>query len=123
MASILVVEDNASLGVPLCSLLEADGHQVAYSQDAASAVAIAQSDATLDLALVDYWLEKENAAAVLATLCDKRPDMPVILITGGSPSVSVETTSWLGALDGIDDFLQKPFSQREIRAVIQKFCG
>lgn len=123
MASILLVEDSPSVSDPLRSLLENDGHQVTVHQDAASAVEFAQSDATLDLALVDYWLENETSEAVLAALRNKRPDVRVVLITGGSRNVSVETTRWLGALDGIDGFLQKPFSRREIQAVIRQFCG
>lgn len=123
MASILLVEDSPSVSDPLRGLLENDGHQVTVHQDAASAVEFAQSDATLDLALVDYWLENETSEAVLAALRNKRPDVRVVLITGGSRNVSVETTRWLGALDGIDGFLQKPFSRREIQAVIRQFCG
>lgn len=123
MASILLVEDSPSVSDPLRFLLESDGHHVAVYQDAASAVAFVQSNAPLHIAFVDYWLEKGTSESVLAELRDRRPDVCVILITGGSREVSVETTRWLGALDGIDGFLQKPFSRREIQTVIRQFCG
>ncbi|RCW84110.1 response regulator [Paracoccus lutimaris] len=123
MASILLLEDSPTVSDPLRSLLENDGHKVAVCQDAASAIAFIDRNETLDLALVDYWLEQGTAETVLTTLHDKRPDVRVVLITGGSRDVSVETTQWLGALDGIDGFLQKPFSRREIQAIIRQFCG
>lgn len=123
MASILVLEDSPTVSDPLRSLLESDGHEVAVCQDAASAMAFIDRNRALDLALVDYWLEHGTSESVLATLHDKRPDVRVVLITGGSRDVSVETTQWLGALDGIDGFLQKPFTRREIQAVIRQFCG
>ncbi|MFV0291781.1 MAG: response regulator [Paracoccus sp. (in: a-proteobacteria)] len=120
MSSILLVEDNLSISTPFQSLLEGDGHDVTVCRDASSAVTVAEGSTAMDIAFVDYWLAQGTSEPVLTALRAKRPDVHVILITGGSEEVSVETTRWLGALDGIDGFLQKPFSHREVRAIIDK---
>lgn len=120
MATILLVEDNPSITITLSGLLEADGHKVIACGDPATAVELVYGDAPMEVAFIDYWLANETAEPVLASLRKKRPTTPVILITGGSKNASVETTRWLGALDGIDGFLQKPFLRRDIQAVLRK---
>lgn len=120
MASVLLIEDDPSLSEPLCRILEGEGHEVILHEDAGSAVQLIKSDMTVDIALVDYWLAEGTSEAALALLHRERPDVRVVLITGGSKKVSVETTRWLGALDGIDEFLQKPFSRRDIQTTFKK---
>lgn len=121
MPSILLVEDNHATSEVFASFLDGQGHQVLVCENAASAIKFINSGTTIDIAFVDYWLVNETADSVLRALHDKYTGTPVILITGGSKDVSVETTKWLGALDGIQGFLQKPFSFREIEAIISKF--
>lgn len=118
MSCILLIEDNIGVSQSLQNLLENDNHTVSVCHDTAAAVELIGSDQHFDIAFVDYWLGRETAEQVLTALHDSRPDVHVILITGGSSAVSVEKTKWLGALDGIHGFLQKPFSVRELRAII-----
>lgn len=120
MAIILLVEDNQGIVLTLSQLLAADGHAVTACQDTRSAVEFVQGDQSLDVALVDYWLVDETAEPVLAALRSSRPGTPVVLITGGSHSATVETTRWLGAVEGIDGFLQKPFLRRDLQEALQR---
>lgn len=122
MVSILLVEDNPGISSPLRIFLELDHHQVTLHENAASAVAFIESDAPIDVALVDYWLVNETAEPILAALRTKRQNVAVALITGGNNDFTVETTRWLGALDGIDGFLQKPFTRRELQSLLEKLC-
>lgn len=120
MASILLVDDNELVVASLTDLLEADGHDVIAHMGVDPAVAFIESDAHVDVALVDYWLAGETAEQVLVSLRHARPGVAVVLITGGSETTSVETTRWLGVLDGIDGFLQKPFLREDLRALFEK---
>ena len=86
----------------------------------ASAVAFIEGGTHVDVALIDYWLSGETAEQVLVALRRTRPDVAVVLITGGSETASVETTRWLGVLDGIDGFLQKPFLREDLRLLFEK---
>lgn len=118
MSSILLVEDNPGIRENLITFLERDGHDTIAFDTVDGAVALIQGEASIDIAFVDYWLNSETAETVLDALRRLRPDVHVILITGGSKAVTVEKTKWLGALDGIDGFLQKPFSYRDLRKII-----
>lgn len=120
MPRILLVEDdqNASEVFQLC--LEGNGHVVVTCNDTCSAMAAIGAKNPIDIAFVDYWLAKETAESVLKFLSTTYPDLPVVLISGGSKSVSVETTKWLGAIDGAQGFLQKPFSVHDVEAMIAR---
>ena len=120
MASILLVDDNTLVIAALTDLLEADGHDVIAHEGVASAVAFIEGGTHVDVALIDYWLSGETAEQVLVALRRARPDVAVVLITGGSETASVETTRWLGVLDGIDGFLQKPFLREDLRLLFEK---
>ena len=120
MTLILLVEDNPSISNPLRLVFENEGHHVSLHDCAESAVEAISGDEPMELAVVDYWLGEGTDEPVQAALRDRRPEVRVLLISGGSPEVSVETTRWLGALDGIDGFLQKPFTRRDINAVFQR---
>ncbi|MFV0385938.1 response regulator [Paracoccus sp. (in: a-proteobacteria)] len=121
MSRILLVEDDLSASEVFRLCLEELGHEVAVCHDVPSAVAFIEGGEPVDIAFVDYWLVTETAEKVLKSLREKRAGVPVVLISGGSKTVSVETTKWLGAIDGAQGFLQKPFSVREIQALIRRF--
>lgn len=120
MSFVLLIEDSPSVSSPLRALLELDGYEVAVCEDAASAIELMETRARIDIALVDYWLEEGTAESALAALHARCPDACIVLITGGRSDVSVETTRWLGALDGIDGFLQKPFTRQDIQALFRR---
>lgn len=120
MAQILLVEDNPIISSQLRALLETDGDSVVECSEVATAIEMIEGEAHFDIAMVDYWLVGETAEPVLATLRAKRPDVCVVLITGGHDKISVETTRWLGATEGMHGFLQKPFSRADIRRLFKK---
>lgn len=121
MTLVLLVEDNPGVRSSLRELLELDGYEVAECPDVASSLDLIDRDARIDVAMVDYWLENETAEAVLAALRTKRPDVCVLLFTGGTDEITVETTRWLGASEGIHGFIQKPFLHKDIRELFRKF--
>lgn len=120
MTRILLVEDHPTISESLRLLLQHEGHDVALCKDADSALVALQDSTHPDVALVDYWLGAGTAEPVLKALRHGCPNVRVVLITGGSRDVGVETTRWLGALDGIDGFLQKPFTRSDIRTLFQR---
>ncbi len=120
MTSVFVVEDNPDASEIIESCLKGCGHDVTVCADVESAMAFIDQAPGIDIAFVDYWLVDKSAEPVLRALHMNYPEIPVVLITGGSAKVSIETTKWLGSLDGIQGFLQKPFSVHEIIAIASK---
>ncbi len=121
MLRILLVEDNEGISEVFQTFLEGKGFAVEVRKDVSSAIEYIETKADIDIAVVDYWLVEQTAESVLKALHASHPRLPVILITGGTNEVSVETTKWLGELDGIAGFLQKPFSLQELMILIQQF--
>jgi two-component system response regulator ResD len=93
--------------------LERDGFQVVEALDATSGLAITQRE-PIDLVVLDLGLPDGNGLDLLRTL-RSRSQVPIIIVTGRSE----ETDRVVGLELGADDYLVKPFSQRELAARIR----
>ena len=119
--SILVVEDEAPVRELLAATLEADGFSVIEAADAESAEA--ELDTQLpSLILLDWMLPRMSGLEFTRRL--KRDGMlrevPIIMLTArGEEEYKVS-----GLEAGVDDYVTKPFSTREllarIRAVLRR---
>jgi CheY-like chemotaxis protein len=81
MASILVVDDQASARVLVRQLLEGEGHAVTEASNGVEAVR-ALSPA-LDLVVTDVIMPEMDGLEVVRHVKNFRADLPVIVLTGG----------------------------------------
>ncbi|MES3630130.1 MAG: sigma-54 dependent transcriptional regulator [Longimonas sp.] len=103
MATILVVDDEASIRRTLEEILEYEDYGVECASDGEEALDMARSD-TYDLVLLDVKMPKRDGMDVLEVLSDEFPELPVVMISGhGTVETAVEATK-LGAYD----FIEKP---------------
>lgn len=116
---ILLVEDEPELATLLRTALEKRDYVV----DHAATVAVAEEAIELiehDVALLDRQLTDGDGLAVLKLIRQRRPNLPVIVISAlGKPTDRVQ------GLDlGADDYLAKPFLIEEliarVRAVLRR---
>ena len=121
MTRILVVEDEPAIAELLAINLRHAGYEVALAADAAQAQA-AVDRALPDLVLLDWMLPGQSGLA-LARLwrgdARTRP-LPIIMLTARA-----EEADKLAGLDGgVDDYVTKPFSPKEllarVRAVLRR---
>jgi DNA-binding response OmpR family regulator len=111
MKKILVVEDAEDIRELIAFKLEGAGYDVYTATDGEAGVAIAQT-VRPDLVLLDWMMPRLNgldaAAAIRADgdLADTR----IILLTAKGQERDVER----GFAAGVDDFIVKPFSPREL---------
>ena len=115
-ARLLVVDDDADARDALALVL-GDDHEVLVAGDGREAVERAQA-ARPDLVLMDLYMPRMDGLAALEAL---RSDplttgVPVILISGRGDDLTRARSLDLGAVD----FLQKPFSARELKARIER---
>jgi len=121
---ILLVDDDPSIREASRGLLEALGCEVRLAASGQEALDVGDSDANLDLVLMDCrmpgmdgwatsraWRARERALG--------QPPTAIIAITASEPDESLERCREAG----MDDFLGKPFSAAELSALLSRWLG
>lgn len=112
MHKILLVDDDRELTSLLKELLEMEGFSVIIAYDGEQALTLL--DSTIDLLLLDIMMPKKNGIDTLKEI-RRQYQIPVIMLTArGSDFDRV-----LGLELGADDYLPKPFNDRELVARIR----
>ena len=106
-ASVLVIDDEASVCHTLSSLLAAEGHAVVAAQSGRNAVELLESR-QFDVALTDLLMPEMDGLQTMEALKDVDPDLEVIVLTGHT-AIRVATDA---LKRGACDYLQKPVSLR-----------
>ena len=112
MNKILLVDDDRELTSLLKELLEMEGFNVLVAGDGEQALALL--DSTVDLLLLDVMMPKKNGIDTLKELRQQH-QTPVIMLTARGS----ELDRVLGLELGADDYLPKPFNDRELVARIR----
>jgi DNA-binding response OmpR family regulator len=110
MAKILLVEDTLELAESIRRELTADGHQVVLAADGQSGLNQFKS-CTPDLIILDWMLPELDGLAVLR-LVREVSAVPVLMLSARSDA----TDRVIGLEVGADDYLTKPFNNRELLA-------
>jgi DNA-binding response OmpR family regulator len=108
---VLIVEDDATLGLFLQKGLKLEGHEVAWVGDGEAAVVYAEEHRP-DLIVLDLSLPRKDGTEVLAELSGRFDETSVLVLTGRSQVEERVKCLNLGA----DDCLLKPFSFHELTA-------
>jgi DNA-binding response OmpR family regulator len=112
-ALIGLIDDEPDLVAMSRSYLERDGFRVVEALDSRSGLATVRREA-VDLIVLDLGLPDGNGLDLLRTL-RSTSNVPIIIVTGRSD----EADRVVGLELGADDYLVKPFSQRELAARIR----
>ena len=115
-AHVFIAEDETSIVTLLKYNLEKEGHKVSYSENGEDALKQIK-DKHPDLILMDWMLPDLSGVEICKNLKkDKKyNDIPVIMLTAKG-----EEEDKLRAFDtGADDYVTKPFSQKELNARIK----
>jgi CheY-like chemotaxis protein len=106
---VLVVEDNAVIGMLLAEMLTAMGHRVCGVEATQSGAVEAAARWRPDLMIVDAELEEGNGFQAIS----------VILTTGPMPHVFMSGTV-LGIGPAHSSVLQKPFGEKDLMRAIER---
>ena len=111
--SVLVVDDEKNIRLTLAQALEPMGLDVETAVNGEEALQKVK-DREFHLMLLDLKMPGVDGMEVLRSLCKARPEIRIIIITAyGTVENAVEAMK-LGAVD----FIQKPFSPKEIRDLV-----
>jgi two-component system response regulator CpxR len=109
MAHILLVDDDTELTSLLKEVLSFEGFEVTEANDGVAGLAAVSED--IDLILLDVMMPKMNGMDMLKRLREQW-QTPVLMLTAKGEEIDRVIGLELGA----DDYLPKPFSDRELLA-------
>lgn len=112
-AKILVVDDEKPIADILKFNLEKEGYDVVCAYDGDTAISLAESEKP-DLILLDIMLPEKDGYEVCREI-RKTQNMPIIMLT----AKDTEIDKVLGLELGADDYVTKPFSNRELLARVK----
>ena len=112
-ANILIVDDEKNIRLTIAQSLDPLGYQVATADNGEDALLQLQAQ-EYDLILLDLKMPGMNGLEVLRRAIEIHPEIKVIIISAhGTIEHAVEAMK-LGAVD----FLQKPFTPKELRDLV-----
>jgi DNA-binding response OmpR family regulator len=113
MSSVLVVDDERALVGMVASLLGEDGHEVVTAYDGEAALR-RHADESPDLVILDRNLPRLSGDEVCKRIRASSAT-PILMLTGERGADERAKLLDLGA----DDYLEKPFSARELRSRVR----
>lgn len=121
MATILLIEDMNGVRSSLTTVLKSAGHQVIEAEDGEAGLekATAQS---FDLVITDIIMPKLDGSEVILALKERKPNLPVLAISGGGASVTAENALMV-ARNTAEAILPKPFSRAELLEAVDRLAG
>jgi DNA-binding response OmpR family regulator len=114
VASILVVEDDSTIGDVLASSLRSQGYDVVWERTGEAALEHV-AGAAVDLVLLDLGLPDVDGVEVCRQLRKVRPGCVLVMLTARSSEMDVV----VGLEAGADDYLVKPVRLFELRARVR----
>lgn len=111
---VLIVDDERPIVDILKYNLEKDGYTTIEAYDGAQALELAISQ-NPDIILLDVMLPKMDGFEVCRKVREKRPSVPILMLTAREEEVD----KVLGLELGADDYITKPFSVRELMARVK----
>ena len=122
MPKILVIDDHEEMRELLNVMLARAGHESAAAADGEEGLRKSEEE-RFDLVLLDIWMPEVDGISVLKDLQARRPDLPVIIMSGGSDKMPLEYCSALADTHGATNVLFKPFQRDELLAAVDVALG
>jgi PAS domain S-box-containing protein len=114
---ILFVDDEKTLVDMGRQMLQSYGYEVTTSTDSLEALNLFRSDPSrFDLVITDMTMPHMTGDALAKALMERRPDLPVILCTGFSASMTDKAAAELG----IRALVMKPILMHQIAATVRR---
>jgi CheY-like chemotaxis protein len=112
---VLVVDDEPVVAAAIRLVLGAEGLEVVAVSDGEGALAH-PALATCRLVLCDVMLPGQSGLETLRAMRARRPDLPIVMITGYATPAQEE----LALAGGATAFLPKPFDDSELLTLVRR---
>ncbi|AYV47632.1 hybrid sensor histidine kinase/response regulator [Caulobacter flavus] len=112
--TVLLVEDESAVRLLVREVLEDLGYRAVEASDPQSAIAILNSQSAIDLLISDVGLPGMNGRQLAEVARDRRPDLPILFITGYAENAAIRA----GFLGSNMAMIGKPFALDTLAAKI-----
>lgn len=113
---VLLVDDEAALAAAFCGMLGKMGYQVTTQDKPNEALELFRQDPeAFDLVITDYAMPAMSGTDLAKEMKVLRPDVPIILCTGFSESISRKMAGTMG----FAEFVEKPVLAGELAKAIR----
>lgn len=106
MPKILVVDDEKSIRKTFEAFLTKEGFEITSAENVDAAIKT-MDETDLDLIITDIIMPKITGMELLKIIKDKKPDIPIIIMTG-EPTIETATQA---VKNGAHDYITKPVSK------------
>lgn len=117
--TVLVVEDDPSVRLLVCEVLEELGYSSVEAGDGAEAIPVLESARSLDLMISDVGLPGMNGRQLAEVAREHRPDLPILFVTGYAENAAIRA----GFLGTNMDMITKPFALDSLAAKIHEMLA
>ncbi len=119
-ATVLVVDDEASVRDFIGAALEKQGYRVLFAADGREALAVLEREnARIEAAVLDIVMPIMSANELLPRLKARQPELKVLLTSGYSESEARRLCdAYPGAM-----FIQKPYTSQQILGAVERLLG
>lgn len=119
MAHILVIEDDRQVREVLRQMLERGGYSVDTAEN--GLLGLDQfAKRRADVVVTDILMPEKDGLEIIEELTRDNVDLPIIAISGGGPGEKAQFALGVAQLCGARHILAKPFSRREILALVKE---
>jgi two-component system, NtrC family, nitrogen regulation response regulator NtrX len=113
MPSVLIIDDEPNIRRMLRGLLESEGYVVTEAADGAAGVERAVTEDP-DVVLLDLVMPRMDGLAALRGLAERKPRLPVVMMSGRATLQDAVTATRLGAFQ----FLEKPLGPEAVVSTV-----
>jgi CheY-like chemotaxis protein len=118
LPAILLVEDDETVRDAVSMMLERAGYDVTLAENGLVAAGLIE-DWTPDLVITDVFMPDGDGIEMLTLIRNRRPHLPVIAISGGSPTLRLDYLRVATDLGAVAT-LHKPFLAEEFLATVAR---
>ncbi len=118
MATILIVEDDPQVQHLLQESLELEGYSVIAAENGIKALE-QLATRVVDIMITDILMPEKEGLGLITELRKTRPDLPIIAISGGSPTISPGCNLELARMFGAWHVFQKPLDMEVLLTTIK----
>jgi CheY-like chemotaxis protein len=109
---VLLVDDGSAVREVTAGILRDLGYRVVEAGSGGAALDVLDRQSEIDLLLVDFAMPGMNGAEVAREVHARRPDLPILFVTGYADTEAL-------AEGGDDGILRKPFAERDLAAKLR----